>query len=455
MTSFRTLSEALDLGEKALVAFVGAGGKTSLMSRLAFELFEDRNKLAVTTTTHLALGEVRDFWNASKLAEKDKGAIGEILRRAVMVSRVPFFYSGADTPERLKGISTDAAEELYGKVDFLLVEADGGRQASFKIPRPHEPVLPPSTTHLCIVMGAEIFEQPAGRDLIFNLDDINRIMTIKEGEICPPRLLKKLLFRDDGYLKHATPERKTFLLINKVDSAERVEAVIPAADELFHPALEGIVLTSHESGRPVVSADNARGNIAAVILAAGKSERFGGQKLCEKVDGEPLILRVVTAALESGVERVCVVLGYDGGNVRGSLDVLPSHADMMIIDNKRYEEGLGRSISEGIKAISQWADAAMILLADMPGIDADLMDRVISKYKKSNARLCHAVVGERHCHPVVFRKEFFPELIKLSGDEGAREICEANRQWAHVVTLEDDSTQVDIDTPEDLKKFDL
>jgi molybdenum cofactor cytidylyltransferase len=455
MTSFRSLSEALDVRDRALVAFVGAGGKTSLMSRMAWELYEERRRVAMTTTTRIGVDDVRDFWNATKLGDFDDATIDEVLGRAVVVARVPFLYSDTLPDEKLKGIGPKDADRVFGQVDFLIVEADGGRKASFKIPRPHEPVLPQATTHLCIVVGSEIFDQPVTRNLIFDLDGISKIMTIREGEVCPTGLLRKLLLREDGYLRHAAPGRKIFLVVNKVDTAEKVEAVMPRADELFHPALDGIILTSSEPGHPIVSVDNSRDRIGAIVLAAGRSERFGGPKLCREVDGQPLVQRAVMSALESRADRVCLVLGCDAEKVKGCLDILPSHGNFMTIENKQWAEGIGRSIAEGIAAVSQWVEAAMIVLADMPHVDHALMDKVISAYKKSNARLCFPEAAGRRGHPVILRKEFFPQLATLSGDEGARKICEDNLEWARVVKLADETSQLDVDTPEDLIKAEL
>jgi molybdenum cofactor cytidylyltransferase len=97
----------------------------------------------------------------------------------------------------------------------------------------------------------------------------------------------------------------------------------------------------------------------------------------------------------------------------------------------------------------------MIVLADMPHVDHALMDKVISAYKKSNARLCFPEAAGRRGHPVILRKEFFPQLATLSGDEGARKICEDNLEWARVVKLADETSQLDVDTPEDLIKAEL
>ena len=453
MTSFSTLLDSLDMGDGALVSFVGAGGKTSLMSRLSLELYEQGRRVAVTTTTRMAPFSVPDYWQGAQLREGKEPSIDEYLRKAVMASKVPLFFSHVMDDGKLKGVSVETADRIFEQVDYLLVEADGARGSSFKVPRDHEPVLPSSTTHLCIVVGSDVFEQPASGELVFNLEDIASEGGIREGKVSSPESIRELMYREDGYLKHGAEGRKTIVLLNKVDSAEKVEIMRPFADELFHPSVDKTILCSSSSANPAVAADNGRDRIAAVVLAAGRSERYGRQKLCDEVAGEPMVRRVVRNALESQVDSVCVVLGHESEKTRQCLDVLKAHTALMTIENHRYDEGMGRSIAEGITAVTQWADAAMILLGDMPGIDSDGMNDVIAAYKRSNARLCFPGEGTDHFHPVIFRRDLFTELEELSGDEGGRAIVQKHRQWAQVIPMRSRVSQMDVDTPEDLARI--
>jgi molybdenum cofactor cytidylyltransferase len=127
--------------------------------------------------------------------------------------------------------------------------------------------------------------------------------------------------------------------------------------------------------------------------------------------------------------------------------------DMMVIENKNFTGGVGSSLAAGVTAVSSWADAVMVLLGDMPAVDGDLMNRVIRAYKRSNGRLCYPERRGRRGHPVIFRKDFFPELMKLEGDRGGRDIVKAHVEWARVVRLDEgDGSQLDIDTEADMGK---
>jgi len=451
MTTFASFAESIGVMDKAFISFVGAGGKTSLIKRLSWELFQMGKRVAVTTTTKMDANQSPQFWNASKVQNEEE--IEETIRRSSGLGLVPFFYSAVEENDKLSGFSPDFTERIFKKVDYLLVEADGARGASFKVPRAHEPVLSEATTHLCIVMGCDIFESYPQEGLFFNFEELSKTPGFHRDEIVTPFTIRKLILMKDGYLRFARKDRKIFLVINKVDSASKMESMIQIAGEFYHCDFEKIILISREEGSPVISVDNSGDRVAGVILAAGKSERFGRQKLCEKIEGEAIIGRVVRQSLESKLDSVCVVLGYEAKQVRKCLDLLESHPALMWINNPNFERGMGSSISEAVSAVSSWADAVMIILGDMPAITTDIIDRVLEVYKKFKSKICYPVVEGRQGHPVIFRKELFPDLISLSGDTGAHKVIELNAEWAKVVEISNGRSQMDIDTAEDLEKF--
>ena len=109
----------------------------------------------------------------------------------------------------------------------------------------------------------------------------------------------------------------------------------------------------------------ARGVISALVLAAGEGTRFGGTKLLEIVRGKPLIQHAVDAASGAGVGEIVVVLGHDALAVRDALD-LPEGARFVV--NERYAQGQSTSLAAGLRALDPSSEAAVVLLADQPGI---------------------------------------------------------------------------------------
>ena len=187
--------------------------------------------------------------------------------------------------------------------------------------------------------------------------------------------------------------------------------------------------------------------VAALILAAGRSERMGGvNKLVATIEGKPLVRIAAEAALASRASPVTVVTGHDAAAVDAALAGL----DVAIVHNPDYAEGLSTSLAAGIAALPKDADGAIVLLGDMPRIDAATIDRLIAALDPEQG--VHIVVptyrGERG-NPVVWSAAWFDALKVLAGDAGGRHLIAANGQV--VATVEcGPAVAADVDTPEAL-----
>ena len=187
--------------------------------------------------------------------------------------------------------------------------------------------------------------------------------------------------------------------------------------------------------------------VAALILAAGRSERMGGvNKLVATIDGKPLVRLVAEAALASRASPVTVVTGHGAAAVAAALAGL----DVAVVHNPRYAEGLSTSLAAGVAALPEDADGAIVLLGDMPRIDAATIDRLIAALDPE--RGVHIVVptdGGARGNPVVWSAAYFDALKAVTGDTGGRHLIASNGQA--VATVECGSAvAVDVDTPEAL-----
>jgi molybdenum cofactor cytidylyltransferase len=190
--------------------------------------------------------------------------------------------------------------------------------------------------------------------------------------------------------------------------------------------------------------------IAAIVPAAGLSTRMGRNKLVEPIGGTPMLRRVVDAVLASHARPVIVVVGNEADAVRHALDGL----GVRTIENPDHREGLGASIRAGVSAVPDSCMGALIVLGDMPGISAALIDRVIASFSLDKARaICVATYQGRRGHPVLFHRRFFPDLLALAGDVGARCVLVRNESDIHEVESDNDAPLSDIDTPEALAKL--
>ena len=189
------------------------------------------------------------------------------------------------------------------------------------------------------------------------------------------------------------------------------------------------------------------GPVAALILAAGRSRRMGGpNKLIATFNGTPLVRRVAEAALASRAHPVIVVTGHMRGEVEAALAGL----DLRFVHNPDFAEGLSASLGTGVAAVPEGSAGALVTLADMPGITAAVLDALIAAFdpREGRAIIVPTAAGKRG-NPVLWGRAFFPELMRLTGDTGARHLIEAHADAVHWLEV-GEAIAVDVDTPQAL-----
>jgi molybdenum cofactor cytidylyltransferase len=190
--------------------------------------------------------------------------------------------------------------------------------------------------------------------------------------------------------------------------------------------------------------------IVAVVLAAGLSSRMGSNKLLAEIDGKPLVRRTVEAALASAADSVCVVTGNDSAEVKAAL------ADLRVkfTNNRDFSKGLSESLKCGIRSLPDDCDAALILLGDMPDVSTALIDKLIAAFDPEDARaICVAARHGKRGNPVLWARRFFPEMLAIEGDVGAKHLMAAYDELVCEVEAEDDGPLTDLDTPEALAAY--
>jgi molybdenum cofactor cytidylyltransferase len=186
--------------------------------------------------------------------------------------------------------------------------------------------------------------------------------------------------------------------------------------------------------------------IAALVLAAGISRRMGPQNklLAPLSDGRTLIARTVDNALLSAANPVIVITGHQDAAVRDALADKP----VRFVYAADYQEGMAASLRAGIASLSEKIGGAVICLGDMPLVDAKVLDNIIATYNRAEGReiILPTFDGQRG-NPVLWGKRFFPDLLTLTGDNGARQILDNYMEFVAEVPVENDSVLRDFDTP--------
>jgi CTP:molybdopterin cytidylyltransferase MocA len=186
--------------------------------------------------------------------------------------------------------------------------------------------------------------------------------------------------------------------------------------------------------------------VAAVVLAAGRGQRFGGDipKPLLEFGGRPLVARAVDAAVTSGCAPVLVVVGGD--------DVAAAVAEATVVRNDDPDRGISSSLQCALRALADRADvdAAVVGLADQPLVGADAYRRLAAAFAEG-ARLAVATYGGTRGNPLLLAREFWAEAEQLSGDEGARALF--RRHDPREVPCDGTGDPSDVDTPDDLARL--
>jgi molybdenum cofactor cytidylyltransferase len=179
-------------------------------------------------------------------------------------------------------------------------------------------------------------------------------------------------------------------------------------------------------------------------MAAGASSRLGRPKQLVELGGVTLIRRAVSVALAAEPREVIVALGAYAAEVKAAMGDLPAK----VVFNERWQEGMGSSIRAGVEAVDPSSEAVVLMLCDQLHVDVDLLRTLVEKISDEVETAASEYDGQAGV-PCAFRRSVIPELLKLEGDLGARNIIRDPQR--HVVLVPFESAGVDIDTQEDVE----
>ncbi|MBW1999621.1 MAG: nucleotidyltransferase family protein [Deltaproteobacteria bacterium] len=193
--------------------------------------------------------------------------------------------------------------------------------------------------------------------------------------------------------------------------------------------------------------------VAGLILAAGASTRIGTPKQLLPAGETCLLDLVLKEAINSDLHRVYLVLGYQSDRIRARLRTDSHHPKLSIVENPAYGQGMSTSIIAGLSRAETLYEDIMIILADMPFINRQVINRLLQGYLHSGLPLGAVKVCGKRSHPVIINRLFYGELHRLKGDVGARELFTKFPDRVCVLEVDGGPYDMDIDTMEDYEKF--
>jgi molybdenum cofactor cytidylyltransferase len=481
------LSRALRLDRPLSLAFVGSGGKSTAMFRLARELGAEARPVIVTSTTHLAVDQIAladSHWVARSSAELE--GLEDRLEGIVLITG-PLVDEG----DRTSGLDRAALAWLHAARKRrslpLLIEADGSRQRPLKAPGEHEPPIPDFVETVVVAAGLAGLGKPLTAEFVHRPEAFARLAGLQAGEPVTAEALARALTHPEGGLKNIPAGARRIALLNQADTAE-LRAQTKALAEMLLPAYQAVVVACLDPG---ASFDDPQSPIkephsgvhavhelaAGIVLAAGGSRRMGRPKQLLDYRGQPFVRAVAATALEAGLSPVIVVTGAEAEKVEAALRDLP----VRIVRNRDWQQGQSSSIRAGVIDLTHphpayghpplpspngrgkgraregigegkgEVGAAVFLLADQPQVSTAVLQALVERHSQDLPPVVAPLVGGRRANPVLFDRVTFPALLALQGDVGGRALF--SRHPPAYLAWEDESLLVDVDRPEDLGRL--
>ncbi len=459
MNLTHALRLSLDSTAPDVVSFVGAGGKSSAIFRLAGEIAGAGHRVVTTTTTHIAAEQIG--LSPAYLLVKDQQIDWDALEQMLKTHNQCLLISDDQLPKatglapHLVDALAQAAPGLY--VAAILVEADGSARRAVKAPAPHEPVLADATNLLVPVLGLDTIGKPLDTTTAHRPELLRPLLGVADPATrFTPAMAARLLLDPQGGAKGRASAARFVPLINKADNptcqlAGRLIARLLA--EQGASSLLGKVGLQDET--PV---GERWGPTTAVVLAAGSASRMGRPKQLLELEGEALVVRAARLALASGATETLVVLGAYAKEVEVALSAVPATqfgaqvGRLRVIYNPDWQTGQASSVCAAVRDLQPACQAALFMPVDQPNVPVSLLRRLWRAWRAGHDRVATAVDGAMRGAPAIFDRSYFGELLMLEGDQGARSLLKGAAE--DVATVPSTGFAVaDVDTPDQWEQF--
>lgn len=184
--------------------------------------------------------------------------------------------------------------------------------------------------------------------------------------------------------------------------------------------------------------------VVGVLLAAGASRRFGGEKLLAPMGGSCVGV-CAARALRPAVDRAVAVVRPEDERLAGLL----TSEGFETLPFAGASRGMGASLAFGVAAAAE-ADGWIVALADMPFLEGTTVARVAERVRIGLEKIVAPSFKGRRGHPVGFRRDLLPELLALDGDRGARSLLVAHAAEVSLLECDDEGILRDVDSIGDL-----
>ena len=472
----KTLKKLLNLRKKDIITAVGSNGKTTFCLNLCKELKKKEKTVFFTTTVKiLPVNKKYEFIditipNTENKTEEKKGEVFpkmEItsfllnLKKKLNNSGNVYVLGIYDNKiGKITSLSPELLENISEKCDYMIIEGDGSKMKPLKGWKKTEPVYTKNTTKSVGILPINIIGDKITDINIHRMEEFLKISKGQKNETLTLNHLYNVIVHKNGLFQYALEERILILNCaerdkdkeNALNLAEMIQNNINFKDiKICVTSLKNREYYKIEENNIIKEKNQnfSMPKISAIIMASGKSERMGTNKLLLEYRGMTFIENTLEKVLKENFYEFAIVVS-DKKVKRKVQDYIKNletdEKKIYIVDNKKSEKGQSESIKIGLKTLGK-CDGYMFFSCDQPFLTSDTIKKILKNFNPE--RITIPEYNGKRSLPVIFGENFKEELLKLEGDTGGKTVISNHPDKIRIVEIENSDEGRDIDTKED------
>ena len=459
-----SLEKLLDLKEKDVVVAVGSNGKTTFCLNLCEELKKKGKTVIFSTTVKIfPVDEEYGFVdmtyspgikNETEERKMDEG--GNVYVLGIYDRKIG----------KITSLPQEMLEKFSERYDYTVIEGDGSKSKPLKGWEEREPVYTVNTTKSVGIIPVNIIGEKIADKNIHRMEKFLKISEGKEGETLTLDHLYNVIVHKNGLFQYSLGEK--ILILNCTETGKDRENVLKLAKMIKNNADFKNVKVSAASLKErkyykieegALEKEENRNNqgfkISAVIMASGKSERMGENKLLLKYRGTTFIENILEKVINEKFYEIAVVVS-DGKVKKKCQDFIEkfneinnsgtAERNIYIVENREPEKGQSESIKLGLKILKK-CSGYMFFSGDQPLLSTDTIKKMRKNFKEGTITVPE--YNGKKGLPTIFGENFKDELLELEGDTGGKPVIKSNKEKIRIVKIENPDEGKDIDTKTD------
>lgn len=439
------LYEAFNVLRGDVIAFIGAGGKTSALIGLGHEL-ADMGWRVLATTTAFIHEEQLDLMPCALRYDCGREVMSQALTEHHFV-----FLHGDVIDGLVYGCPPPYIPQLMDTIDsdVLLIKADVSDGRLMKAPRQNEPVIPSDTSLVIPVASLSVLGQPFDDTHVYNINAIHKRYGFPKDKPIKSPWLAQVLRDETLGLKGVPKGRRIVAFLNRTPAKgyARARARLVARLALRKSRFYGVAIGSVRGSDPI---HEVRRPLGAIILAAGMSTRMGEHKvLLPWTKKKTIIEHIIDQLRRSQIDHITVVTGHMSKEVKAIVEPL----GVKTVFNRGYKSGeMLSSLKAGLRSMPDNVATTFVVLGDQPRIQPRVLYQLSTKYAQTGHDLIAPSFERRRGHPLLIGRRYWAEILGLPRNGSLRDVMKRYADDILYVNVNTDSILRDVDTPDDYQQ---